>query len=817
MRSIARVCILLLIPSFTLSGWQTAGNADSLSFKDNEIRVRAGKVILFVTILAPDLVRVRCAPRGAFSPDQSWAVVKKDWTVPDVEFKETADSIVATSNELSVIVTKRPLRIGFADRKGRIINRDDSSAGISWNGTEVKVSKEMPQDEHYYGLGEKAGSFERRSSHTTMWNSDIPGYKADTDPLYQSIPFFYGLRNGNAYGIFFDNSFWSSFDFGKECRDKYSFGAENGEINYYFFYGPSPSKVLARYSDLVGRMPLPPLWALGYQQCRWSYAPESRVREIARGFRDRKIPCDVIYLDIDYMEGYRIFTWNNVNFPNPKKMISDLRQQGFRVAVIVDPGIKEDTAYVTYQTGLAGNHFLKYPDGRIFIGKVWPGKCAFPDFTSASTRKWWGNSFSVLVDAGVRGWWNDMNEPSVFDVPTKTIDLSVVHNDDGLMSSHARNHNIYGMEMTRATYDGVRSLLPNERPFVLTRASFAGGQRYSSTWTGDNVASWEHLQMAVPMCLSLSISGQPFVGSDIGGFIGYPGGELFARWLQFGVFTPLMRAHSVINEKNKEPWEYGDEFTEINREAINLRYMLLPYIYNTMHNASISGIPPMQPMIFAFPEEHKFALTNDQFMFGPDLLIAPVLSEGARTREVRLPSGVWYDFWKGTKYNGSKTIVVDAPVDRIPILVREGAMIPTRQSVQYTDEEPINPLTVSVYPTSRLQANSNYYEDDGHTFDYQKGKYLSRTLNQWNSSEALTITVGRQDGSYQPPARTLEVKVRDFKTIPTKVEYFGESLDHSTFDRLKQTNKGWTFEENARTVIVRLPDTAAECRIVIKK
>jgi alpha-glucosidase len=647
-----------------------------------------------------------------------------------------------------------------------------------------------------------------------MWNSDIPAYGADTDPLYQTVPFFYGMKNGKAYGLFFDNTYWSSFDFGKESRTQYSFGAENGELDYYFFQGPAPSKILQRYTELVGRMPLPPLWSLGYQQCRWSYAPESRVREIARGFRSRNIPCDVIYLDIDYMDGYRIFTWNKTGFPDPARMISDLSDDGFHIAVIVDPGIKADTVYHAYRSGRAGDHFIKYPDGRTFIGKVWPGLCAFPDFTNAAARTWWGENFSVLTSAGIRGWWNDMNEPSVFDVPTKTVDLDVVHRADGFTTDHAASHNIYGMQMTRATYDGVRTLLPNERPFVLTRASYAGGQRYSAAWTGDNVASWDHLRMAVSMCLSMSISGQPFVGSDIGGFIGYPSGELFTRWLQFGVFSPLMRAHSVINEKNKEPWEFGDDLTAINRETINLRYRLLPYIYNCMRQASVTGIPPMRPMIFSYPDDAENIWNDDQFMFGDDLLVAPVINAGATSREVRLPRGTWYDFRTGVPHEGGRTITVAAPLQEIPIFVRAGAIIPTRPIVQYTQQAPIDPLTFILYPTE-LQSTSTYYEDDGISFKYEKGGSLERVVNQWYSSEKITITLGSCRGTYAPSRRSLALRVVNIATAPKEIQLNGRQLLADSPSSARSSSTGWSYDPATKIVTVTFPDARDEQRLAI--
>lgn len=516
MPSLMRLVLLSVFFCECLSAqWQTIGNVDSFSVAaTGEVRVFSGNNILQAKALAPDLIRIRLGIDGVFQRDQSWAIAKEDWPRTTLRVSDSADRISIATSEIILDVKKRPLRLAFHDKNGNLINEDDPSKGMAWNhatgkaGTaEIRVWKVMPQAEHYYGFGEKAGSLDRRGKAMTMWNSDIPGYRGDTNPLYQSIPFFLGKNKGRAYGVFFDNSWWSSFEMGKESRSQYSFGAEAGELNYYFMWGPSPKKVLSRFAELVGRMPLPPLWSLGYQQCRWSYSPESRVREIADGFRKHRIPCDVIYLDIDYMDGYRIFTWNPKNFPAPGKLISDLANDGFRVAVIVDPGIKLDSSYHAYRSGTAGNHFLKYPDGKPFIGKVWPGDCMFPDFTSSDARAWWGRQFSTLADYGVRGWWNDMNEPSVFDGPQHTVDLNVIHDDNGLRTPHAKNHNVYGMLMTRATYEGVRALLPEERPFILTRASYAGGQRYAAAWTGDNVASWEHLEMAIPMCLNLSMSG----------------------------------------------------------------------------------------------------------------------------------------------------------------------------------------------------------------------------------------------------------------------------------------------------------------------
>jgi alpha-glucosidase len=823
------LCLSLLVCGASHAQWQSIGNVDSYRMiNGNELLLVSGKAVVQIQVLAQDLLRVRLIPPSMnATPDRlpvshSWAVVKHDWPKVSTWLQNSAASLSLATSSLRVVIQKKPLRISFATGDGTVMSADHPSKGMAWASTtpgnaEIRVWKSMPEDERYYGLGERSGEFMRRGSHVTNWNSDIPAYAADTDPLYQSLPFFYGIRNGKAYGIFFDNTYFSSFDMGKESRDQYSFGAENGELDYYFFSGPAPAEIITRFTELVGRMQLPPLWSLGYQQCRWSYPTESRVREIARGFRERQIPCDVIYLDIDYMDGYRVFTWNTANFPNPAGMISDLSRDGFKVAVIIDPGIKSDTAYAAFRSGLAGDHFLKYPDGRTYIGDVWPGHCAFPDFTSDAARTWWGDQFAPLVSAGIKGWWNDMNEPSVFNTATKTVDLSVLHDDQGNHTGHAKNHNIYGMQMTRATYDGAVRHNPDSRPFILTRASYAGGQRYAAAWTGDNVASWEHLRMALSMCLSMSISGQPFIGSDIGGFIGSPSGELFARWLQLGVFTPLMRAHSVINEKNKEPWEYGDAFTAINRETIALRYALLPYLYSIMAAASETGVPAMRPMVFAYPDDGRYAREAAQFMFGDDMLVAPILWEGATRRDVHLPAGTWVDYWSHEQFQGRKTVQVDAPLGRIPIFVRAGAIVPSQKVLQYVGQQPLDTLTFTVFSCPPEQrARFTYYEDDGTSFSYRSGGFLRRQIVHSRSVSTESITLRAGEGSYGNPERSVILRLVGVTTTPRQVVLNGKALVNATAWGAGSPREGWSHAAQSGTIEIRIHDTRTPQQVEIE-
>ncbi len=805
--TITLIAVLFFLPPQSHAQWRSVGSVDTGFVRGPAAEFHSGSAAVRISFLTEEIVRVRAVPRGAFPSSRSVAVLPKDRPAVQMVAAEDDSLVRLSSARTTVNVRKHPLRISVHAADGTILNQD-AARGMAWDGAEVRVWKQRISNEHFYGLGEKSGILNRTSKSYSLWNSDIPAYRADTDPLYQSVPFIMTIRDGRAQGIFFDNSYRSSFDFGVESDARYAFGANGGEIDYYVFAGPTPADVLRQYTDLVGRMPLPPRWALGYQQSRWSYTPDAKVRQIARTFRQKRIPCDVIYLDIDYMEGYRVFTWNEQNFPRPAELLADLARDGFKVVPIIDPGIKVDTAYRAYRTGMQEDVFLKYPSGDIFLGNVWPGTCAFPDFSKPSTRAWWSRSIAELRETGVRGFWTDMNEPSVFDVPTKTIDLSVIHDDGGERTTHAKNHNVYGMQMTEATYAAAREARPNERPFILTRASFAGGHRFAAAWTGDNVSSWEHLQLAVPMCLGMSISGQPFVGSDIGGFIGAPDGELYARWLQFSVFTPLMRTHTVIGSPDQEPWSFGARFESINRATIELRYRLLPYLYNAMRQASETGIPVMRPLIFSYPSDSGAVWNDTEFLFGDDLLVAPVLWLGERERDVHLPKGIWYDFWTNERYEGGRDVRVTAPLERIPVFVREGAIIPTQQILQYVDQAGVNPLTLTVYPAAN--SSSEYYGDDGISFDYERGGYLLRSLSQLRESGELRFTLGRANGALPVPNRFVDIRLIGVERAPGMV-----SLGERKLLRMRAlpAGEGWHHSSATRVLHVRVKESGDELSI----
>ncbi|HUN64617.1 MAG TPA: glycoside hydrolase family 31 protein [Bacteroidota bacterium] len=799
----AVILILCLLPASLNAQWQSAGAVSSWKKTAAGLILQLPPAALEIQIVTPAVVRVRFSPTGRFTSDSSWAVIGRPGT-PEFRAEETPTHIRILTGDLRLDIGKSPCRLSVSTADGTFLFADDTLRGTGWSGSAVTVWKQISAGEHFYGLGEKSNAFEKSGSALSMWNSDIPAYSENTDPLYQDIPFYYAIRDSLSYGVFLDNPSFSHFIFGKEDRSLASFGVSGGDLNYYLIYGPSPREVLRRFTDLTGRMHLPPLWSLGYQQCRWSYYPERRVREIASTFRSKKIPCDAIYLDIHYMDGYRVFTWDTARFPSPSAMVADLKKDGFKTVVIIDPGIKADSSYSAYRDGERNRVFVQNADGSEFIGKVWPGDCVFPDFTRASARSWWGSLYEGLIAAGVRGFWNDMNEPSVFDGPQKTFPLNARADDHGIPSDHAATHNVYGMQMVRATYEGVRRLRPDERPFVLTRANYAGGQRYSAAWTGDNVSSWEHLRLGIRICLGMSICGQPFTGTDIGGFIGMPTGELYARWLEFGVFSPLMRSHAEINSPNKEPWEYGPDFEAVNRKTIELRYQLLPYIYSAFRNSAETGDAIMRPLVFDYPADPRTALCDDEFMFGIALLAAPVTEPGQSARTVYLPAGTWYDFHTGNRTAGGAEVTSAAPIGRIPVFVKAGTIVPTQPAEQYVGEKPPDRITLTVYP-DRGTAEGALYEDDGISFDYMNGNYAERTVHLGSGAASDTLALSEPSGTYTPPPRLLEFRILGRDSVPPSVRRGSSPFRQMTGRSAGE--EGWEFRPAEHELILRVRDS----------
>lgn len=739
--------------------------------------------VLRLVLLAPDLVQITASKGQMPEAMFSYAVAKpeEEWSPIEVNISETENLVEINSGALKILVDKQPCSLTIQDKSGKSLLR---KLGVGYHPDSQQTICRANYDKQtaYYGLGEKTGSLNRAGRKFELWNSDPLNYDPGIDPIYMSIPFLVSLVDGKAAGLFFDNSYRSWVDLGASRPGTLEYRALNGDFRLYVMVG-TPRTVLERYTELTGRMSLLPLWALGFQQSRWSYIPQSRLMEIARTFRERCIPCDALYLDIDYMDGFRCFTWNLKHFPSPPQMLADLHDQGFKVVTIVDPGIKIDPAYKVYQDGLARKYFLTYPDGEPFNGPVWPGDCHFPDFSDPQARYWWGDNHRELLEAGVDGIWNDMNEIALITGFPRQVPDIVRHSKEGQGAEHAEIHNVYGLLMTRACKEGQQRLCPDRRPFLLTRSGWAGVQRYSMHWTGDNTSTWQHLGLHIQMVLTLGMSGVAMTSADVGGFSGGPGPELYTRWMQTGAFMPFFRVHSMKGSPNQEPWSFGPQVEEICRKYIELRYRLLPYSYTAMWQAAQSGAPLVRPLFWNNPEDTRAYAIQDQFLYGDAFLVAPVITPGVTRRAVYLPDGVWFNFWTHEPIPGGQMISVDAPLDILPLFVRGGAVISLWPLQQYIGEKPVEALELQVYLTSE-STTSQLYEDDGSTTNYDSPEAyrLSDFTLQSNLDGSGGLRRVIRQGGYTPAYSRLKIRLIGLGCAPMSIELAGGELLSQAYD-----------------------------------
>ena len=705
-----------------------------------------------IQIINNSTLRVQLQPSVADFSDFSYSVLPTEVAaLPGVE--ENESEIQLTVGDFRLIAELQPLRLKFVNHEGTVIMEDEPTFGTVLDGTEMTAYKKLQEGERFLGLGEKTGPLDRKGQRYVNWNTDQFGYHNGTDPLYASFPFYIGIAHEQPYGLYLDNPARTEFNFGAST-DRFSFfRSERGGLDYYFIYtGESDLKSLVgHYTALTGRSPLPPKWSLGFQQCRYSYFPDTEVLRIAETFREKDIPADVMYLDIHYMQDYKVFTWNKERFAEPEKTLQQLKEKGFETVTIVDPGIKVEEEYPVFRDGVDKDVFLKYPDGEAYKGEVWPGPCYFPDFTRQEVRDWWGGHFKVLSEAGIKGFWNDMNEPAVWGHSFPDL---VEFDCDGQPRNHKGARNLYGFQMARATYEGTKKLL-GERPFVLTRSAFAGVQRYSAVWTGDNVANDEHMFLGTRLINSLGLSGVWFSGNDIGGFIDDVDPAVFTRWIQVGAFSPFFRCHSMVNSRSAEPWTFGENTTEIARNYIKLRYRLMPFIYSFVKEATETGLPLQRTLALQFPLDWKVYKNEyeNQFTIGDHLMVAPC-KPGQDFSRIYLPEGQWYDFYNDELLEGNREIVYETPEYKLPIFVKAGAIIPMTTPGKNVYDRSYDELELHVYP-GKGKSSFNFYDDDGRSFEFEKGAYCRRKIEL--DSEKRELVLRACEGSYSIDEKNIRV------------------------------------------------------------
>jgi len=609
-----------------------------------------------------------------------------------------------------------------------------------------------------YGTGEVAGPLLRNGFRTECWAKQpfrieedgtvVPHYDERSRSLYQAHPWVLAVRaDGSAFGVLADTTYRLRID----LRDGIRLTAAQ-PFPLIVIEGASPQDVVMRLAELTGRIELPPHWALGYQQCRFSYYPDSRVRELAREFRARAIPCDAIWMDIHYMDQYKVFTFDPERFPDPKGTNDYLHALGFKSVWILDPAVKAEPGYGVYDEGVAGGHFLLDAEGREHHENTWPGDAAFPDYTRPETRAWWKRLTIEFLEQGMDGVWVDLNEPSPILPLGAELSEDLQHRGGGGIPAgkHAKYHNVYGMLMAKVTFESMLAARPERRPFVLSRSNYLGGQRYAATWTGDNVSTWTHLHWSVPMVLNLGLSGQPFCGPDIGGFATIPSAELFARWIGLGALLPFSRTHNSL-QGDQEPWSFGTSTEELARVALARRYRLLPYLYTAFHEAATTGLPVARPLFFADPHDPSLRREDHAFLLGGDVLVQPQLLEIER-RDLPVPKGRWHAF----------SLMGEDPRREIahPLLrLRDGAILPIGPGGQTTEEAFAGPLTLLVALDAAGRAAGRLYEDAGEGFGYLDGDYLLTTYEAALIDGVLEVRITSQDGRRRRPSRLLHVEL----------------------------------------------------------
>ncbi|HPT03348.1 MAG TPA: glycoside hydrolase family 31 protein [Bacteroidales bacterium] len=762
--------MFLLINNITNAQLTDIGPVVSWKLTTDGLRGKTSIAFFSIKVYNANVIRVRISQSETMT-DFSYVLDEQARPVASgFKIKEANGSILLSTDSIDMQLEKQPdFRVIFRNKAGRVINEDmpGKGFGTTFSGTRSNLYKKLQPGERFIGLGETLGNLDKRGSAFTLNNTDTYKYGDPRLSMYVSIPFFIGLHQGLMYGLFYHNTFKTFFNFGISTPEFSSITAEGGDVDYFFIYGSSIPSILENYTALTGRMPLPPLWSLGYHQSRCSYFPQQNVKLLAQTFRSKQIPVDCIVLDADYLHEYEPFRINKQRFPDMKALTAYLADLGIEVTASVNPGIKVDTTYFAHNDGLKKDVFIKYADGSLYTAEIAPSLNNFPDFTNPKVRDWWSDNMKFLPDNGICGYWNDMNEPAV---GGSYLPDNLVFDLDGRKAFAPEAKNLYGMLMARSSLESALKYGEGRRPFVLSRSGFAGIQRYATVWTGDNTAKDEFLLGGTLLNTQMGLSGVPFVGDDIGGYIGPTSKELFTRWIEVGVFAPFVRNHKEAFSNANEPWSYGEEAEAVAREFIGFRYRLLPYLYSKFYEASVTGLPIARSLAISCPFDSRVFdnLYQYQFLCGDAILVTPVTSQ-EKTKKVFLPAGKWYDLYSDEIVEGNSELQVECPIFRIPLYVRESSIIPMQSLIQTTKQKSSDTLFVHIYNGSH--ANSfEYYEDDGISNGYQHGAFSKRTITF--DPEKKQVVFSSQQGSYKSK----------FKLVKCVFHGFGDDLEHLSID-----------------------------------
>lgn len=799
-----------------VTSWNTSGQEVTFNISDGS-KVR-------ITLLAADTARVRIAPNGTFATNVSRAVVSTSWDPVAFSTTDGGSSVTIATAAMRLVARKSPFVLECRDPADNLVLTDDPTRRVQWDSGYTRVYKTTQPGESYLGLGWRpSGGLRRNGTRFVMRN--WPGYSYPT-VFYGGIPIWYGSRNGQCYGVFFDDTSWGEINVGQLSADYMFFENRGGMVDYYYFAGPSMATILDRYTRLTGRPFMPPRWACGYQQSRWSYTPQSEVLSIAGQFRARQIPCDVIYLDVDYMDPAQYqLSFNPATFPDPTGLCAALHGQGFRTVANIENFLVEGSTKWNqanaggYLLTQGGSAYRGWYDYAYFVMGTPTGWVSWVDLTRPAARTWFESRHASFLSHGIDGIWNDKDEPEELG---ETWPTDVTYDNEGSPAGHGVMGTQFCLFQTQFSYDTLSNRYPGNRPFVLSRAAYAGIQRSSAVWSGDNTSKWSHLQLNIPMGLAMSISGQPHNGHDIGGFFNDPPGsenpissELYTRWMQWGVFSAFCRQHhyGYGNHGNcpyVEPWMFGTTVENICRDYIGLRYRLMPYLYTLFHTAHVSGEPIQRPTLYDFPADPTTLTQDYAFMVGPYLLVSPVTSSGVSSWNTYLPAGAdWVNWWDDTLSTGGRTVNVATPLERMPIFVRRGAIIPMGPIQQYDGQAVLDPLTLELYPAAQ-QSAFTLYEDDGISWDYLTGEYCKTSYTMSGDSDSFSLSIGAREGDFVPAPRRYLLKIHRWPGHTRAPCLDGLSLieyaDRSAFDA---AGTGCFLDAGAGILYVKFPDSGA--------
>jgi alpha-glucosidase len=817
-KELVLLAIILVVSSFgdkvvaigaktgKIEGYEVKGHRVEFSFTDS--------TKMQMELYSQGIVKVWIDPEGTFERNNSSYAVLPNEAQGDVNVAQTPQGYEIYTGDLIIRINKSPFQIRFFDKYQKLLLEDHQDRGFVAGEDAMTVTKTLRPDENIYGLGEKTGPLNRRGRSYKMWNSDKPCYGINEDPLYKSIPFF---MSNYGYGIFFDNTYKTTFDFGEEQEGAYTFGTPGGEMVYYFLFGPTYKEIIARYTELTGKPIMPPKWGLGFSQSRGMLTNERLTRDIPSGFRERNMPGDIIYQDIGWTQHLQDFEWRDGNYDDPEQMLSDLEEDGFKVIVSQDPVISQANKKQWAEADSLGYFATDVRTGKTYdMPWPWGGNCGVVDFTNPEVADWWGTYQQKVIDDGVRGFWTDMGEPA-WSNEESTDRLNMKHFD----GMHDEIHNVYGLTWDKVVTEQFEKRNPNTRIFQMTRAAFAGMQRYTFGWSGDSgngyevTEGWDKLASQVAVGLSAGLGGIPFWSSDISGYCGdiedYDAmGELYARWMQFGVFNPLSRAHHEGNNA-VEPWLFGDAVEAASKAAIELKYTLFPYIYTYAREAHDQGLPLMRPMFLEYPSDPETENLSSQFMFGEELLVAPVTEEAAAVKRVYLPEGEWYDYHEPrVAYQGGKWIEYPVSLETIPVFVKRGVVIPTMPVMQYIHEDPEYVLTYDVFPALINRTDSfEVYEDDGETNDYKKDLFVKRSFQSKSTRNGYEISLNRKNSNgYQTVERDVIIRIHS-ETKPRRITTFeGDKLKKGE-RHLDKGRQAWYFNKDNNVCVIQVPAQSA--------